>query len=377
MDIPALLERFQFSEQAQQALIFFAARFGLLIVFVVAAIGVGRLIPWVLRTLITRVLPAKQGNIYAAIMGDLGGALSAATSLMLISVSLNILRSYGGLYRLLSFSVDLAMTLSLAWLLSRIAKQVIRLYGISLVKRISDEVNDIVLIFETILDVLIGFFAITIFAQTRNFNFLALLTGLGIAATGVAFAAQEALGQVIGTVVLYLDRPYTPGEYVRINFNIHAEDVYGRIESIGIRSTKIRIAVTNTLLIVPNSIMASKDIENVSRGTKVMVLIYIDFSRLLTDGESALVTQIVEASINNLFGIDPGSTRVHLFQLEEGSGTRARISFFVMGTSESSLKLRKQLLRLANESISRELQAQNLAFTVQEPTVYVDSPVTL
>jgi MscS family membrane protein len=225
--------------------------------------------------------------------------------------------------------------------------------------------------------VLIGFFAITIFAQTRNFNFLALLTGLGIVATGVAFAAQEALGQVIGTIVLYLDRPYTPGEYVRINFNIHAEDTYGRIESIGIRSTKIRVAVSNTLLIVPNSIMASKDIENVSRGTKVMVLIYIDFARLLTDSESALVTQIVEASINNLFGIDPGSTRIHLFQVEESSGTRARVSFFVMGTSESSLKLRKQLLRLANESISRELKERDLAFTIQEPTVYVDSPVTL
>jgi MscS family membrane protein len=171
---------------------------------------------------------------------------------------------------------------------------VIRLYGVNLVKRISDEVNDIILVFETIIDVMIGFFAITIFAQTRNFNFLALLTGLGIVATGVAFAAQEALGQIIGTIVLYLDRPYIPGEYVRINFNIHAEDVYGRIESIGIRSTKIRVAVSNTLLIVPNSIMASKDIENVSRGTKVMVLIYIDFSRLLTDPESALVAQIVE-----------------------------------------------------------------------------------
>jgi MscS family membrane protein len=377
MDIAVLLERFQLSDQARQALIIFAARFGLWIFFVVAAIGVGRLIPWVLRTIITRALPPKQGDIYLSIMGDLGRALSTATTLMLISASLNVLRSYGGFYRLLSFSVDLAMTLSLAWLLSRISKQVIRLYGINLVKRISDEVNDIVLIFETIVDVLIGFFAITIFAQTRNFNFLALLTGLGIVATGVAFAAQEALGQVIGTIVLYLDRPYTPGEYVRINFNIHAEDVYGRIESIGIRSTKIRVAVSNTLLIVPNSIMSSKDIENVSRGTKVMVLIYIDFARLLTDSESALVTQIVEASINNLFGIDPGSTCIHLFQVEESSGTRARVSFFVMGTSESSLKLRKQLLRLANESISRELQERDLAFTIQEPTVYVDSPVTL
>jgi MscS family membrane protein len=48
-----------------------------------------------------------------------------------------------------------------------------------------------------------------------------------------------------------------------------------------------------------------------------------------------------------------------------------------MGTSESSLKLRKQLLKLANDSISQELKAQNFSFSMQEPTVYVDSPVTL
>ena len=367
----------QFTEETQQALIFFAARLLLLVVSIVASILVGRLVPWLLRTVITRVLPTKQGNIYESIMAPLGNSLALATSLMLISVSLYSLRSYEALYRFLSFLVDFAVTLSLAWLLSRISKQVIRLYGVNLVKRISDEVNDIILVFETMIDVLIGFFAITIFAQTRNFNFLALLTGLGIVATGVAFAAQEALEQVIGTIVLYLDRPYTPGEYVRINFNIHAEDVYGRIESIGIRSTKIRVAVSNTLLIVPNSIMARKDIENVSRGTKVMVLIYIDFSHLLTDTESALVSQIVEKSINSLFGIDPGSTRIHLFELEESGGTRARVSFFVMGTSESSLKLRKQLLKLANDSISQELKDHNFSFSMQEPTVYVDSPVTL
>jgi MscS family membrane protein len=295
---------------------------------------------------------------------------------MLISVSLNSLRGYEALYRFLSFMVDFAVTLSLAWLVSRISKQVIRLYGVNLVNRISDEVNDIILVFETIIDVPIGFFAITIFAQTRNFNFLALLTGLGIVATGVAVAAQEALGQIIGTIVLYLDRPYMPGEYVRINFNIHAEDVYRRIESIGIRSTKIRVAVSNTLLIVPNSIMACKDIENVSRGTKVMVLIYIDFSRLLTEPESALVAQIVEKSINSLFGIDPGSTRIHLFELEESGGTRAGVSFFLLSSSQGSLSLRKRLVAMAREEITRRLAEHNLQFAMQEPMLYVDSPVT-
>ncbi len=381
MELPALFDTFQWStlqlrEETQRALMFFAARLLLMIALVMASILLGRIVPWLLRVVIIRVLPTKQGQIYESVMGSLGRSLSIATSLMLISVSLNTLRSYEALYNLLSFLVDFAVTLSLAWLLSRIAKQVIRLYGVNLVKRVSDEVNDLVLVFETILDVLIGFFAITIFAQTRNFNFLALLTGLGIVATGVAFAAQEALGQIIGTIVLYLDRPYMSGEYVRVNFNPKDEDVYGRVESIGIRSTKIRVAVKNTLVIVPNSVMVAKDIENISRGNKVMALLYLDFPGPLLEAQVALVKDVVEATISGIYGVEPLSTKVAIYNPEGEPGTRARVSFFLLSSSQNSLELRKRLVAIANQEVTRRLAEHNLQFAMQDPMVYVDSPVT-
>ncbi|PSN13796.1 mechanosensitive ion channel protein MscS, partial [filamentous cyanobacterium CCP5] len=310
MDIGSFFSNFQLSQQAQQFLILLAARLGLLLLAVLAAVLVGRLLPWVLKRVAARTLSVGRFQAYEAFMDPLRKTLAWTITLILASVSLNIVRVYAGFYGFISFFVDGAVAISIAWFISRTVKQVIRIYGINLFKRISDEVNDVVLIFETIVNVFIGFFTITVFAQSRDFNFLALLTGFGIGAAGIAFAAQEALGQLIGTIVIYLDRPYSPGEYVRVNFNIHAEDVYGRIESIGIRSTKIRVAVTNTLIIVPNSIMAKKDIENVSRGTKVMVLIYIDFPAALSEGEEALVAETVEKSIDSLFGIDPGSTRI-------------------------------------------------------------------
>lgn len=369
---------FQLSEEARRALVLLAVRLGSLALCIGLALVVGRLVPWLTRLVLKQVsASAERRREYESIVVAVERPFAIAATLILISVSLNLLRSYGGLYAVLSFLVDAAVTLCLAWTASRIVKQLIRLYGVSLLGRVSDEVNDMVLIFETVANFLIGFFAITIFAQTRNFNFIALLTGLGIGAAGVAFAAQEALGQLIGTIVIYLDRPYIVGEYIRANFNPNVEDVYGRVESIGIRSTKIRIAVSNTLLIVPNSLMSSMDIENISRGTKVMVLLYIDFSQELQDSEAALVSQTITKSFDGIFGIDPGSTRIHLFKPEDREGTRARISFFVMGTSESSLNLRKRMLEIASQSLEKELRGQQFKFSMQEPTVYVDSPVTL
>ncbi|MGK7936894.1 MAG: mechanosensitive ion channel family protein, partial [Xenococcaceae cyanobacterium] len=42
-----------------------------------------------------------------------------------------------------------------------------------------------------------------------------------------------------------------------------------------------------------------------------------------------------------------------------------------------SLQLRKRLLELANEKISQKLKFHHLEFTMEEPTIYVDSPITL
>jgi len=369
---------FQLNDDMRQALILFAIRLGVLLLCIIAALIVGRCLPSLIRFALDKASKSpKRMKEYASIAETVERPLSIATTLILVSVSLNIIRPYSSLHSAASFVVDAAVTVSIAWTATRVVKVLIRLYGVSMLGRINDEVNDIVLIVENIANFLIGFFAITIFAQTRNFNFLALLTGLGIGAAGIAFAAQEALGQLIGTVVIYLDRPYMAGEYIRANFNIHAEDIYGRVESIGIRSTKIRLAVSNTLLIVPNSLMSSMDIENISRGKKVMVLLYVDFYQQLDKTSEALVSQTIEKSFDKIFGIDPGSTRIHLFNPAENDGTRARISFFVMGSSESSVNLRKRMLELASQSLKKELRDHNLEFSMQEPTVYVDSPVTL
>lgn len=362
----------------QQALTLLAIRFAFLTVCIFIALVLGRCVPWLVRTTLQKVASSEERQKeYRTLSASINRPLAIAVTLLLISVSLNIIKTYSGLHSAISFGVDLAVTVSLAWTVSRIAQVLIRLYGVKLLGRIGEEVNDLVLIIENIANCLIGLFAVMIFAQTRNFNFLALLTGLGIGAAGIAFAAQEALGQVIGTISIYLDRPYTVGEYIRANFNIHAEDVYGRVESIGIRSTKIRIAVSNTLLIVPNSLMSSIDIENISRGTKVMVLLYVDFTQRLDTTAEALVLQTIQKSFDGIFGIDPGSTRIHLFNPEDKVGTRARVSFFVMGTSESSINLRKRMLEVASESLRKELRDRHFEFSMEEPTVYVDSPVTL
>lgn len=362
----------------QEFLILLGTRLGILLVLIILASLVSRIIPSILLWFTARSLPPEKFQQYKSFSDPFRPAFVTTLTLILVNISINILQPYRSFFEVINFIADFAVAVSAAWLVSKVAKQVIRTYGVSLIKLVSQDVNDLILIFENTINVIIGFFTVLIFAQSKNFDLVALLTGLGIGGIAVAFAAQEALSQILATVVIYLDRPYLPGEYVRINFVVPQEDVYGRIESIGLRSTKLRIAVSNTLLIVPNSLMVTKDIENISRGKKVMVLFFLDFANVLNQSERALVEQAIKDSVNKeLFGLDPGSTKVLLFEPENKSGTQARISLFVMGSNEESMIIRKRLLEIANKSITEKLQAQGLQFNFSEPTIYVDSPVTL
>ncbi|MFP4253264.1 MAG: mechanosensitive ion channel family protein [Halothece sp.] len=361
----------------QGQLIDFAIRLGWFIGLTIAAIIIGRFLPLWLQWGMNRFAPNFLIEPYERIVNPLHVLISRSGFLIITTLNLNLFQPYPGLYEFLNLVIYLPLTIMVAWLLSRLVRQVIRIYGVNLIQNFNREMDDLLLIGESIANVFIGFFAVILFAQSQNINLISLLTGVSIGGVAVAFAAKEILSQVVGTVLIYLDRPYVPGEYIRANFNFQDEDIYGRIESIGIRSTKIRLAAKNTLLIAPNSLMARMDVENVSRGNKVMVLFYLDFLKILNEAEKSLVYQIIKDTFHKeLSDVDSSSTQVALFE-SEAQVTRARITLFVKGASEKSIMIRKRLVEIASQSITKQLQAQNLSFEFTKPTIYVDAPMTL
>lgn len=374
-----LLEAFEVDGNLRDFLIELGLRVGLFAFGVVLSPLVGRVLPfliWWLLRLINRFFPLGISKTYGEFIRPVRNSLITTGTFGFIALCSNLLRRYEGFYKFLGLFIYLALAISMAWLASRLAQRVIRLYVVNLVQRLGVEVNELVLIIETLVNILIVLFSVVIFAQGLELNLLALSASIGLGGVGVAFAAKEALEQLVGTIELYLDRPYLPGEYIRVNFNPHNEDVYGRIESIGLRSTKIRTVARNTVYVVPNAIMANKEIENITRGKKVMAMLFLNFPQVLKTSEEALVKRIVVDSIDNFGGVDKSSTRVRFSQNEE-KNTRARVNFFIMGSSEDSLRLRKLLIELANETISEELLAYGLRFTMPEPMVYIDSPMTI
>ncbi|MDY6899332.1 MAG: mechanosensitive ion channel [Cyanobacteriota bacterium] len=379
------------------------------IVCVIASLFIGRYTPVLIQAAIKRFLPSQVTDVYQKLIYTNSQPLKWAGTSILILLSLNLISKYEGFYNFLFHIVDFAVILSIAIFASGVFRQLIRTYGVALIRKLGYQADDLLLIAETIVNITIGFIAVLVFANNR-FNIVGLITGLGIGGLAVAFAAQKTLEQFLGTIVIYLDRPFTTGEYIHLPPGGKFSDgIYGRVESIGFRSTKIRSSGKSTLVIVPNSILANAEIENVTRGKKIMVLLYLDFNQKLLDKGQALVRRVVEESMESLFGVEPETAKVVFEDFDANKDvvvsdnsnadisanispsttvlatdkdsqperTRARITFFLLGSNQNSLELRKQLVDLANEKVSHQLNNFGIEFVMQEPNIYIEAPVTI
>ena len=341
-------------------------------IFALFSIAIGRATPHLVEFIINRFLPENAREISNNFILPLQKPFQIAGTFILVSLSLVWLKNYQEIYNFIRPLLDLAVVISVAWLTSRLFRQLVRIYGIELIRKSGLEVDELLLVFETIANIIIGLIAVIAYAQSQHFPLTGLLAGVSIGGLAVSFAASKTLEQLLGTIVLYLDRPFVAGEYIRL-----PDGLYGRVESIGLRSTKIRAAAKSTLFIIPNGKLVDMQIENVTRGKKVMVLLYLDFYKKLEEREQALVQQVVKKSTDSVFGIDPGSTKIAIFERENTGKSRARVTFFILGSSENSIQLRKRLLEIANHNISKELKGFGVEFSIQEPNIYVESPVTM
>jgi MscS family membrane protein len=110
------------------------------------------------------------------------------------------------------------------------------------------------------------------------------LTGLmafgGVGGIAIGFAAKDLLGNVFGGLMLYMDKPFTVGEWIRSP----DKEIEGTVEKIGWRMTTVR-TFDKRPLYIPNGIFANVSIENPSRMTnrrikETMGIRYADVNKM-------------------------------------------------------------------------------------------------
>ncbi len=96
--------------------------------------------------------------------------------------------------------------------------------------------------------------------QSIGVSISGLLAFGGIGGIAVGFAAKDLLANFFGGLSIYLDRPFTPGDWIRSP----DKQIEGTVEDIGWRLTRIR-TFDQRPLYVPNAVFSQIAVENPSR----------------------------------------------------------------------------------------------------------------
>lgn len=96
--------------------------------------------------------------------------------------------------------------------------------------------------------------------QTLGISIAGALAFGGVGGIAIGFAAQDLLANFFGGVIIYLDRPFKVGDWVRSP----DREIEGTVEDIGWRVTVIR-TFDKRPLYIPNSVFTKISVENPSR----------------------------------------------------------------------------------------------------------------
>ncbi len=110
------------------------------------------------------------------------------------------------------------------------------------------------LLMKTLRIVAVAFIVISVLGQF-GINVTALLAGLSIVGLAVGLAAKDTLENFISGITIFVDRPFRVGDSIEI------EGIYGFVEEISMRSTRIR-TLNNEMLVMPNLMMINQKLLN-------------------------------------------------------------------------------------------------------------------
>lgn len=146
--------------------------------------------------------------------------------------------------------------------------------------------------------------ALLMILQTFGVSVSGLLAFGGIGGIAVGFAAKDLLANFFGGLSIYLDRPFTVGDWIRSP----DKQIEGTVEEIGWRLTRIR-TFDQRPLYVPNAVFLQIAVENPSRMFNRRIYETIGL-RYADAGKMATVVADVRAMLQAHAEIDQSRTLI-------------------------------------------------------------------
>ena len=128
-------------------------------------------------------------------------------------------------------------------------------------------------------------------------NVTSLVASLGIGGIAIALAVQNVLGDLLSSFSIYLDKPFTIGDYIEVGTD------KGTVERIGLKTTRLR-SLTGEELIISNKELTSARINNYRRMERRRDSFSIGVTYGTTKEQMKKIPKLIQKSIDAVDELD-------------------------------------------------------------------------
>jgi MscS family membrane protein len=198
--------------------------------------------------------------------------------------------------------------------------------------------------------------------QNLGYNVTGLLAGLSIGGLALALAAQDTIKNLLGSLMIYMDKPFQIGDWIT------GEGVDGHVEEVGFRASRIR-TFSNSLMYVPNAKLADMISDNHGRRE------YIRYKTMLslTYDTSPAAIQVFIDGLKQITIKYPvvveEKNQIYLYQLADSSINIQFCVFFVLKFGDDEFAIREELLF----QVIRLAEFLDIRFAFPTQTIHVEN----
>ncbi|MFH1726547.1 MAG: mechanosensitive ion channel domain-containing protein [Elusimicrobiota bacterium] len=190
-------------------------------------------------------------------------------------------------------------------------------------------------------------------------NITAAVAGLGIGGIAVAMAAQQILGDLFSSFVIFTDKPFKVGDFIIVG------DMMGTVDYVGIKTTRIR-SLGGEMLVFSNSDLTNSRIRNyklmkerrVVFGFGVVYQTPYDKVRTIPDIVKDVVGGVKEARLD----------RVH-FKAFGSSSLDFEVVYYVLS---GDYNLYMDIQQTINLGLMKRFEEQKIEFAYPTQTLYLN-----
>lgn len=203
-----------------------------------------------------------------------------------------------------------------------------------------------------------------IILQSLGFSIEGVLAFGGIGGIAVGFAARDVLANFFGAFMIFLDKPFSVGDWIRSP----DQEIEGTVEDVGWRVTRIR-TFDKRPLYIPNSSFANITVENPSRMTNRRIYETIG----VRYDDVSVLPQILE-DIREMVRTHPEIDTTQTLMVNFNAFNESSVDFFIYTFTKTTEWVRFHeikedvLLKISNIV---ESHGGSMAFPTQ--TLHVDS----